>query len=120
MNFYISYYTTDANGKMTMNYAKVVGPSNAVSLTVLAVKDDHLKALNQCMWFAQENGVPYFPTVKKKRDKAIICQETGEVFETMVDAIAKNGGNAPTMSNHLKGRSGYKTVNGFTYAPYVE
>jgi hypothetical protein len=45
----------------------------------------------------------------------VICNETGQTFETQTDACATLGINPGRLSQHLNGRPGARTVNGYTF-----
>jgi hypothetical protein len=48
-------------------------------------------------------------------NRKVKCLQTGIVYENMSRAAEENGIAASTMSNHLKGRIGYKTIHGLTF-----
>lgn len=45
----------------------------------------------------------------------IVCNETGEVFQTMLEVVAAHKINLSSLSQHLHNRPRYKTIKGKTY-----
>lgn len=45
----------------------------------------------------------------------IICNETGEVFQTITEVCKAHGCSAGNLSNHLNNNPGFKSVKGRTY-----
>lgn len=120
-DFFISYSVKNIDGKtIAINWLKFKGPIGGTEFIVHTIKDDKYKAVNSCINVAILTGGPYVPSLDNAGPKIIVCNETGEVFDSLSDAVKKNGGDIPAMSRHLSGKAGHKSVNGFTYEPYVE
>jgi hypothetical protein len=47
--------------------------------------------------------------------KPVMCNETGQVFKSGVEAAKQMGLSASSISSHLSERRGYKTVRGYTF-----
>lgn len=87
-------------------------------LEILIIDADKFKVINACIAVAQVHGVQLDAMTNECRTRTIICNETGEIFESMHAAARKNGGQAGNISNHLANKPGYKTVGGKTYSYY--
>jgi len=49
--------------------------------------------------------------------KGVVCVETGKEYESQRQACVDLGVTPAALCHHLKGRTGYKTVRGYTFTP---
>lgn len=93
-----------------------------LTLTVLKIHDEKLYALDACMGYAHNNGLQFNPnnTVKPPRNQALVCNETGETFDSMGEAARHFDASVSAISNHIANRPGFKTVKGRTFSRYSE
>ncbi len=72
------------------------------------------------MWqWIQEHGRPFMLLQgirAGQRGVPLVCNETGEVFDTISAACEAHGVAQSAISNHLANRPGFATVKGKTYA----
>lgn len=98
-----------------------------VGYTFLQLNDDPLKL---CNWFLKQ-GITHFDQSYVKsflaghnrpwqKSKRVVCVETKVVYDSMNQACDCMGLHHANLSNHLRGKKGYKTVKGFTFKFYSE
>lgn len=68
----------------------------------------------------QKQSLPRVPTKPMYKADArtrqpVQCNQTGQVFASQIEAAKAMGINKGQLSQHLQGRSGYKTIKGMTF-----
>lgn len=97
-------------------------PVTTLDINVVAVTPDEREAYQEMHRLISIHN----PTCNRKgywvdpRKQNVICNETGETWDTAVAASRAHGLSYSQLSNHLNRKPGYKTVKGRTYRRTVQ
>lgn len=89
-----------------------------VYIRVTDIVNSKAQALNAHAERTREyGGIPHM-TIHGTSTKltTVICNETGERFNSMNEVVRKHGVSLSQLSHHIRGTAGHKTVKGKTYA----
>lgn len=89
--------------------------------TLIEAVRDNVQAINKMNKWLKLLSPNDLPRMNKKWiynyvGRKVRCNETGDVFETCVDACRRYGLSASALSNHLNRRKGFRTVKGKTFS----
>lgn len=83
---------------------------------------DEIKRAKMTNWYRTLGEPMYVWGIDKERQKpgpktrAVICNETGEVFESAADACAHFEASPSNMSLHLRGTGAVRSIKGYTFS----
>ena len=102
------------------SYFLQIFPNGSVmNLEVLHMEPSREKARNAQWFYFRQYGKPFIQQAGRAyrgtKKQPILCDQTGEKFESISDASKAHGVAQSQLSNHLMGKSGFITVHGKTY-----
>lgn len=107
---------TFPDARANTEWSRVFSATSALTIAIIAVSD----SIHDCMNYRYQivqNKQPYCNVYGAAVNKPlkIICNETGETFESAAAACKAYDLSPSQLSNHLRGLSGYRTVKGKTF-----
>ena len=99
---------------------KEFDPEQKITIISNVFFDTQKAAEDYLYHWQRQNGQPYFNKVFNHHKKfAIVCNETGQRFATQLQCAQAMGIHQAALCQHLRGRSGYKSIKGFTFRNQV-
>lgn len=126
-NEYILYYITDVTGSiLQVNIVKFTDSTAFIDLpktqydklyqVIIAKNTDKEILLNNAILWANSNNCQHLLKQITLTDRmVIICNETGEKFNTATEVCAAHNLSYSAVINHLKGKKSFNSVKGKTY-----
>jgi hypothetical protein len=93
-------------------------------MSIISTDEDRLKLMNRAIGWCDDQKNPalrdrllnaYKISILNKRERAVICNETGERFKSATACSVAHGLTYGALLNHLKKRQSHNTVKGRTY-----
>lgn len=98
-------------------FPKIFPEGSTITIHILFTSIEKYECQNYVHEWLSKNPRPFMMRkgVRLSRTKAVICNETGDVYESVSEAARAFKSSISAMSNHLYRRPGYLHVRGYTF-----